>query len=227
MRRDSTPYTLMTGHDIFGRVVLNAYVNRLKAKAFPLHAMGERKYSSYSFLISAIDGGDWSASVPGRTSAPGKGPTVPFVQEAGWSEPVWTQRLEEKSFWICRGSNLNRPVQSVARHYTDWATPAPCQQPTFTYFQGCASDHWNTHAASKLFHFKAWSSDSSTTKIIPFIQAYLWVHLRRSSRTQCVLCTRKTNIKPFSWELWKSYVDFRRIQFRRCVPTFAICLCYD
>jgi hypothetical protein len=29
---------------------------------------------------------------------PGKGPTVPIVQEAGWApEPVWTQRLEEKS----------------------------------------------------------------------------------------------------------------------------------
>jgi hypothetical protein len=30
---------------------------------------------------------------------PGKGPPVPIVQEAGWaSEPVWTQRLGEKSF---------------------------------------------------------------------------------------------------------------------------------
>jgi hypothetical protein len=28
-----------------------------------------------------------------------KGPPVPIVQEAGWApEPVWTQRLEEKSF---------------------------------------------------------------------------------------------------------------------------------
>jgi hypothetical protein len=32
-------------------------------------------------------------------SYPGKGPPVPIVQEAGWApEPVWTQRLEEKSF---------------------------------------------------------------------------------------------------------------------------------
>jgi hypothetical protein len=30
---------------------------------------------------------------------PGKGPPVPIVQEAGWApEPVWTQRIEEKSF---------------------------------------------------------------------------------------------------------------------------------
>jgi hypothetical protein len=29
---------------------------------------------------------------------PGKEPPVPIVQEAGWAlEPVWTQRLEEKS----------------------------------------------------------------------------------------------------------------------------------
>jgi hypothetical protein len=64
-------------------------------------------------------GGEWSASRPGRALAPGKVPPVPIVQEAGWtSEPVWTQKLQEKSFHLCRGSNLDRPVvQSVARRY--------------------------------------------------------------------------------------------------------------
>jgi hypothetical protein len=54
----------------------------------------------------------------------GKNPLVPIVQEAGWaSEPVWTQKLEEKSFRPRRESDLDRPVvQPVARHYTDWAT---------------------------------------------------------------------------------------------------------
>jgi hypothetical protein len=62
-------------------------------------ALGERRYISYSFTTSALDGGEWSASRPGRTLPPGKGPPVPIVQEAGWSpEPVWTQRIEEKSF---------------------------------------------------------------------------------------------------------------------------------
>jgi hypothetical protein len=43
--------------------------------------------------------GEWSASRPGRDLPPGKGPPVPIVQETGWApEPVWTQRLEEKSF---------------------------------------------------------------------------------------------------------------------------------
>jgi hypothetical protein len=36
--------------------------------------------------------------VSGQRHAPGKGPPLPIVQEAGWApEPVWTQRLEEKS----------------------------------------------------------------------------------------------------------------------------------
>jgi hypothetical protein len=61
---------------------------------------------------------------PAALLPPGKGPPVPIVQEAGWApEPVWTQRLEENSFRLYLGSNLDRPVvQPVARHYTDWAT---------------------------------------------------------------------------------------------------------
>jgi hypothetical protein len=52
-------------------------------------------YSSYSFTTSALMGDEWSASRPGL----GERTPVPIVQEAGWaSEPVWTQRLEEKSF---------------------------------------------------------------------------------------------------------------------------------
>jgi hypothetical protein len=51
----------------------------------------------------------------------GEGPPVLIGQEAGWApEPVWIQRLEEKSFLLCRGSNSDRLVfQSVARHYID------------------------------------------------------------------------------------------------------------
>jgi hypothetical protein len=36
---------------------------------------------------------------PAALLPPGKGHPVPIVQEAGWApEPVWTQRIEEKSF---------------------------------------------------------------------------------------------------------------------------------
>jgi hypothetical protein len=84
-------------------------------------AWGERRYSSYSFSTSELDGGEWSASRPGRALSPGKGPPVPIVQEAGWApEPVWTQRLEEESFLLCWGSNDDRwIVQPVDRLCTD------------------------------------------------------------------------------------------------------------
>jgi hypothetical protein len=89
-------------------------------------AWGERRYRSCSFLTSALDGGEWSASRPGYALPLGKGSPVPIVQDDGWApEPVWTQSLERKKKFLCpcRGSNLDLPVvQSVVRHYTDWAT---------------------------------------------------------------------------------------------------------
>jgi hypothetical protein len=67
--------------------------------------------------------------VSGQRHAPatlylrGKGPPVPIVQEAGWAPgPVWTQRLEEK--FSASVGDRTPVVQSVVRHYTDWATPA-------------------------------------------------------------------------------------------------------
>jgi hypothetical protein len=79
---------------------------------------GERRYSSYSYLISALDGDEWSASRPGRALPPGKEPPVPIVQEVGWApEPVWTQRLEEKcSTYV---GDRTPVVKSVISHYTD------------------------------------------------------------------------------------------------------------
>jgi hypothetical protein len=43
------------------------------------------RYSSYSFTTSELDGGEWSASRPGRGLPPRKGPPVPIVQETGWA----------------------------------------------------------------------------------------------------------------------------------------------
>jgi hypothetical protein len=96
-----------------------------KGKAVPLRSiqahLGERRYSSYSFLTSALEGGEWSASRPGRALPPRKEPPVPTVQEAGGApEPVWTQRLEEKS--SASVGDRTPAVQSVVRHYSGWAT---------------------------------------------------------------------------------------------------------
>jgi hypothetical protein len=99
-----------------------------KARAVPLHAMkalGGRKEGTAP--THSLDGGEWSASYPGHNLAPGKGLPVPIVQVAGWAPgPVYTQRLGEKFFRLCRGTDLDRPViQSMARHYTDWAAQSP------------------------------------------------------------------------------------------------------
>jgi hypothetical protein len=99
-------------------------VQHFNSKAVPRTYEGagvERKYKSYLFTTSALDGGEWSASRPSCILPPGKRPMVPIGQEAGWaSEPVWTQTLEEKSYCLCRGSNCDRPVvQSLVRQYTD------------------------------------------------------------------------------------------------------------
>jgi hypothetical protein len=84
---------------------------------------GERRYISYSFTTSGLDGGEWSETRPGRALALGKGPPVPNGQEAGSQCRSGHKSLKEKSFRLCRGSNLDRPeVQPTAWHYTDWAT---------------------------------------------------------------------------------------------------------
>jgi hypothetical protein len=94
--------------DLFCQDVCVYSLARKKGEVVPLRSteahLGDRRYSSYSFLTSALKGGEWSASRPGRALLPGKEPPVPIVQEAVWApEPVWTQRLEEKP---------GRPVRS-------------------------------------------------------------------------------------------------------------------
>jgi hypothetical protein len=87
-------------------------------------AKGARKYSSYSFLTSALHGGEWSASLPGHDLPPGKQPPVSIGHEAGWaSELVWTQ-TRGKILCLCRGSDPGRPVSIHTLHwlsYPRWA----------------------------------------------------------------------------------------------------------
>ena len=52
--------------------------------------IGRVEVKLYSFMTTALEGGEGSASRPGRSLTPEKEP-VPIVQEAGWApEPVWT-----------------------------------------------------------------------------------------------------------------------------------------
>jgi hypothetical protein len=60
---------------------------KVKSKAVPLHAMEALGGEATKLLIVLDLGTRWgelSASRPGRSSIPGKGPPVPTGQEAGW-----------------------------------------------------------------------------------------------------------------------------------------------
>jgi hypothetical protein len=57
---------------------------------------------------------------PGRALPPGKELSVHIVQEAGWApEPVWTQRVEEKS--SASVGDRTPAVRSVVGHCAGWA----------------------------------------------------------------------------------------------------------
>jgi hypothetical protein len=86
---------------LFHLLAVRMYWQSSKDKEVPQHTYGG---------AAALDGGEWSASRPGRALPPGKEPSLPIAQEAGWGpEPVWTQILDEKFFasaenrtWITR-----------------------------------------------------------------------------------------------------------------------------
>jgi hypothetical protein len=90
-----------------------------KGKVMPLHAMrrlGERRYSSYSYLTSALDGGEWSASRLGHALPLGKGtPGTPgTLWIGGWVGPRadLDSGARRKILCPCWGSNPGRPVRS-------------------------------------------------------------------------------------------------------------------
>jgi hypothetical protein len=95
---------------------IRSYVLKTKIDPATRHggAWGERRCSSYSFLTSALDEGEWSASRPCRALPPGKGPRYPLYRRLGGPQSRSGRR----------GGDRTPVVQSVVRHYTDWGTPA-------------------------------------------------------------------------------------------------------
>jgi hypothetical protein len=108
----------------------------LQSRSHTIHiwrARGERRYISYSFTAYRSF---WLGEFPARgvsgqrhaRAALWPRERIPGIHwSGGWvgPEPVWADSVVEKPSSLCRGSNLDHPViQSVERHYTDWATPA-------------------------------------------------------------------------------------------------------
>jgi hypothetical protein len=90
--------------------------------AAPRHegVFGERRYSSTHSLTSALDGGEWSASRPGRFTPRERAPGTNWT--GGWVGPraVLDAVVKRKIPSPRRESNSRTPiVQPVAQRYTD------------------------------------------------------------------------------------------------------------
>jgi hypothetical protein len=83
-------------------------------------------YSSIHSLISVLDGGEWSASRPGRFSPRERAPGIHWI--GGWVGPraILEAVVKRKIPSPRRESNPRTPiVQPVAKRYIDWAITAP------------------------------------------------------------------------------------------------------
>jgi hypothetical protein len=79
---------------------------------------GKRSIASTHSWPQHLMGGEWSVSCPGCAL-----PLYPLYRKLGGPQLVWTQRLEERSF--ASAEEWTPVVQSVDRHYIDWATSPP------------------------------------------------------------------------------------------------------
>jgi hypothetical protein len=89
------------------------YVKAEPSRYTPWRRLRGEEYMSCSFSISALDGGEWSASRPGRVLPPGKGPPGTHGT-GGWVGPRANLDTEVrgKISSLCRGSKPDRPVRS-------------------------------------------------------------------------------------------------------------------
>jgi hypothetical protein len=79
-------------------VMLKIGAGACERKSVPLRRAGckGKGESSYSFLISALDGVSGQRLIPADLFPRGKDARYPLDPEAGWaSELVWTQRIKE------------------------------------------------------------------------------------------------------------------------------------
>jgi hypothetical protein len=91
----------------------------------PWRCIGEWRYSSMHSLTSALDGGEWSASRPGRFTSSERSPGTYWI--GCWLGPrtVLNAVVKRKIPSPRRESNSRTPiVQPVAQRYTDWAVRA-------------------------------------------------------------------------------------------------------
>jgi hypothetical protein len=94
----------------------------------------EWRYRSTHSLTSALDGGEWSASRPGRFTPRVRALGTHWI--GGWVGPraVLDAVVKRKIPSPRRESNPRTPiVQPVAQRYTDWVTTAPSNEVKYIF----------------------------------------------------------------------------------------------
>jgi hypothetical protein len=99
LRKDFRPTTehdsellLLTSHHMTLRFSLRVKSKAKQSRYTPWWRLGERRYSSYSLLTSALDGGEWSASRLCRALPRGKDPRYPLNRRLGGPQSWSGQR---------------------------------------------------------------------------------------------------------------------------------------
>jgi hypothetical protein len=88
-----------------------------RGKAVPLRSievhLGDRRNSSYSFLTSALEGGEWSASRPGSALPPGIKPPYHKQFEMKWPKHVPHCVAQTSDIWHCYWFCFRRVLRNI------------------------------------------------------------------------------------------------------------------
>jgi hypothetical protein len=95
---------------------MKPFTGKVKVKEYNCSA--KRQAGFYSFLSSALDRGDRSASRPGRVLLPGKEPRCTHWI-GGWVSLRAVLDTEFKGKFLATAKDGTPVVQSGVRHYTD------------------------------------------------------------------------------------------------------------
>jgi len=163
--------------------------------------LGEWWYYPTHSLTSALDGGEWSASRPGRFTPPGRHPGMHWV--GGWwaPQPVSMRWRREKCLPL--PGMQARSSSPWPSHYTDWATLNPAVLGTIWHRMSacwCLSVWQLTNPAL------SWSQDASLAvcSYLPSVCSLEYANLpsdlihKGPAKTQhdlsfvCVMCIQST-----------------------------------
>jgi hypothetical protein len=100
----------------------NKYIPKQQSSPATLHdgAWGERRYNSFSFLTSALDGGEWATSRLGRALSRGKDPRYPLYRRLGGPQSRSGHRGYRKNPLLLPGIEPRSPGRPARSQIPYW-----------------------------------------------------------------------------------------------------------